>query len=133
MRPLSLALACRPMRSDEQPVDKAIESWDKIKGDIIKWWGSGAEGVQLLADKEVVMALVPTSRVWELAEEGVPVAVQWNQALCGADYWWIVKGTDNLEAAQKFLAFVSRADRQAALVSELPYGPANVKAFDALR
>jgi putative spermidine/putrescine transport system substrate-binding protein len=116
----------------DQPIDAAIESWDVVKDDVIKWWGSGAEGVQLLADGEVVMALVPTSRIWELAEEGAPVAVQWNEALCGADYWWILNGTDNLEAAQKFVAFVSRDDRQAALVGQLPYGPANVKAFDAL-
>jgi len=116
----------------EQPVDRAIESWDKIKDDVIKWWGSGAEGVQLLADGEVVMALVPTSRVWTLAEEGVPVAIQWNQALCGADWWWILKGAKNLENAQRFVAFASRADRQAALVSTLPYGPANVTAFESM-
>lgn len=116
----------------EQPVDAAIKSWDKIKKDIVKWWGSGAEAVQLLADGEVVMALVPTSRIWDLAKQGVPVAVQWNQALCGADYWWILKRTRHLDAAQKFVAFASRADRQAALVSQLPYGPANIKAFEAL-
>ena len=35
-------------------IDKAFASYDKIKGDVVKWWETGAVPAQMLTDKEVV-------------------------------------------------------------------------------
>src|SRR3546814_17894534 len=47
--------------------------------------------------------------------------------------WVVVKGAKNMQNAMLFLDFVSRAEPQAALHSELIYGPTNPKALELIK
>jgi len=111
-------------------VDRAFASLDKIKGEIATWWDAGAQPPQLLADGELDVCTAWNGRIWSVQQEGVPVAMEWNEGVLEYDSWIIPKGAPHLELAQEFVAFASRADRQAELVQLLPYGPVNEKAFD---
>ena len=71
-------------------------------------------------------------RGYALAQSGLPVGIEWQGGTVNADNWLILKGTRNLEGAQRFIQFASTAEKQAALTSRVPNGPANLKALDLL-
>jgi len=106
-------------------VEKALASYDKIKGDIVKWWETGAIPPQLLTDREVVLTSVWNGRMAPLQKSGVPVAISWAQGLSKRDSWGIPKGAKNLTNAQKFVAFSTMAVPQARVSALIPYGFVN--------
>lgn len=117
---------------DAMELDVVFEQFDQLKPHIGKWWGSGAEALQLLASQEVVMAIAPTGDLLELIDQGIPIAFSWDQALCGNDMWYILKGSRNLEAAQQLLASMQDPQRQAEFVKRVPFGVPNPGAYDYL-
>ncbi len=110
-------------------VDLAFKKLDEIKPHVVKWWETGAVPGQLLTDKEVVLAQAYNGRMTKLAEEGVPVAIEWNQGVLYQDRWFIIKNARNKENAQKFIQYVTQAKPQADLANVIAYGPTNSAAF----
>ena len=106
-------------------IDKAFDSYDKIKPSVVKWWETGAVPVQMLTDKEVVLATVWNGRMAALQDAGVPAAVSWPQGLLKRDCWAVPKGTPNKVNAMKFMGFGTMAVSQARLSSLIPYGSVN--------
>jgi putative spermidine/putrescine transport system substrate-binding protein len=106
-------------------VDKAFASFDKIKPHVVKWWETGAVPVQMLTDKEVVLATVWNGRMAALQAAGVPAAVSWPQGLLKRDCWAVPKGTPNRVNAMKFMGFGTGAIAQARLSMLIPYGSVN--------
>ena len=113
-------------------VDKAFASYDKIKGDVVKWWETGAVPPQMLTDKEVVLASVWNGRMAPLQKAGVPVAISWQQGLSKRDCWAVPKGAKNRANAMKFIAFSTMPIPQARLSSLIPYGFVNDKSINYL-
>lgn len=112
-------------------VDKALESLATIQPHIDVWWSSGAQSAQLIADGEVDMLAIWGSRVTGVIDNGAPVAFTYEDGILGSGCMAILKGSDNVEAAQKFLANVVSPELQARIPEEMPYyGPANQKAFE---
>ena len=104
-------------------VDRAFAKLDSIKDNVV-WWEAGAQAPQLLADKEVSMALAYTGRIFDaIVEEGKPFAFIWDGANLDMDYWVVPKGAPNKDAAMKFIAFASDPARQADLSKYIAYGP----------
>lgn len=103
-------------------VDRALNKIEEITPEINAFWKAGAEGVQMLADKEVSMAHVFTVQAGSLIKKGVPLEIVWDQGLYAMDYWVVPKGQMSEEVTQ-FLEFISRPENQAALANEAPYGP----------
>lgn len=110
-------------------IDRAFKKLDQIKPQILKFWSTGAESVQMLADQQVVGTAAWNGRVDSLTKQGLPVASTWNQAILQTDYWAIPKGAKNSANAQKFIEFASRPDRQAEFSKLITYSPTNAKAF----
>ncbi len=106
-------------------IDKAFASLDKIKPHVVKWWETGAVPVQMLTDKEVVLATVWNGRMAALQDAGVPAAVSWPQGLLKRDCWAVPKGTPNKLNAMKFIGFGTMAISQARLSCLIPYGFVN--------
>jgi len=133
--PLEIALLADGVAPDELyplNVDRAFESLEKIKPEVVKWWALGAEGAQALADEEAVVGDIYNARATNLIKDGAPLAIEWNQGIMALDGWLIVKDAPHLDAAQQFVAFASGAERQAEFARNLPYGPVNTKAADFL-
>lgn len=110
-------------------LDRAFAKLDQIKPHIIKWWNAGSEGEQLFRDRQVRAGELYDARLATLKAAGKPVGFTYNQGKRLIDYWIIPKGAPNAVAAQKFIAFATRAKQQAAFVSLMPYGPTNQRAF----
>jgi putative spermidine/putrescine transport system substrate-binding protein len=111
-------------------IDRAFNSLSKIRDSVVKFWEAGAVPAQMLTDKEAVMAVIWNGRMKALMDQGVPVAIQWNEGAFLTDVWAIPKGAPNKENAQKFAAFITMAIPQARLSKLIPYGSVNNKSID---
>ncbi|HEX7875204.1 MAG TPA: ABC transporter substrate-binding protein [Sphingobium sp.] len=112
--------------------DRLFRSLDTIKPHIRKFWASGGEPVQMLADRNVVMSSAWNGRIDMAQAAQTNIRFTWNQALTGAGYWAVPKGAQNQENAFRFMAFALRPDRQAHFSELNGYGPANAAAFKLL-
>lgn len=110
-------------------VERALEKIETIEDHII-WWEVGQQCAQLLADNEVVMGVCYNGRVYDIQQEGAPVAIQWNGSLTQADYAVIPKGTENIDAAMDFLAYITSAEHNADVSEYISYAPPNVNAIE---
>ncbi|MDX8479866.1 polyamine ABC transporter substrate-binding protein [Mesorhizobium sp. VK24D] len=113
-------------------MDRAFAKIAKIKDDVGRWWIAGADAPQSLIDGEVDIADAYNGRIYAAKAQGAPLAFSWDQSLLQYDYWVIMKGSPNKENAAKFLAYISRAEPQAAFAKAIGYGPINKKSFDLL-
>ena len=112
-------------------IDKAIDSLAKIQPDIAVWWTSGAQSAQLVADGEVDMLAIWGSRITGVIDNGAPVAYTYQDGILGSGCLAILKGANNVDAAQKLISQVISPEMQARIPEEMPYyGPANQKAFE---
>ncbi|TIM41536.1 MAG: extracellular solute-binding protein [Mesorhizobium sp.] len=113
-------------------IDRAFASLDKIKPHIRKWWATGSEVQQMMHDKVVDLAQSYDGRAITLIEEGAPLEVNRNQQKITWEGWGIPKGSANVQNAQRFIEFITRAERQAAFAKLMPFGPANRNAYKLL-
>ena len=113
-------------------IDKAFASFDKLKSSVVKWWETGAVPVQMLSDREVVLASVWNGRMAAIQAAGVPAAISWPQGLLKRDCWAVPKYSPNKANAMKFIAFSTLAISQARLSMLIPYGFVNNKSAEYL-
>jgi len=110
--------------STKEGVDRAFKKLDTIKNDVI-WWEPGSQPPQLLADGQVTMTTAYNGRIFDAQiKEGKPFAIIWDGQLQELDVFSIVKGTKNLDAAVKFVAFATDTQRLADQAAWIAYGPA---------
>jgi len=113
-------------------LDRAFKSLDKVKDQII-WWDSGHQPVQLLANKEVVMASAFNGRIWNArTKDGIPVVLSWDQGCLDIDAWIIPKGAKNYDNAMKLIEFTSRPEVQIDFTNYISYSPTIIEAYDEL-
>ncbi|WP_328783610.1 polyamine ABC transporter substrate-binding protein [Streptomyces canus] len=103
-------------------VDRAFASMSRIRGDVKKFWNTGALPAVLLGRKEVVATSLWGGRADELIKQGQPVAYQWNGARRMTNGWGIPKGADNTDAAYQLIDFSLRPEVQAAFAKLSPTG-----------
>jgi len=113
-------------------VDRAFRSLDAIKGDVKKFWDTGALPGVLLGRKEVVASSVWHGRLDALIKGGAPLAYQWNGARRQSNGLAIPKGAANLDAAYKLIDFSLRPEVQAAYAELYPMAPTVPAAYKKL-
>lgn len=114
------------------PLDyaRALASLEKIKPEISVWWTTGAQSAQLLADGEVDMEAIWSSRVVGVIKNGAPVEFTYQDAVLGTGCLAILKGTKKLELAEKFVGQSVSPALQARIPELMPYySPTNVDAY----
>ncbi len=109
--------------------DRALRSLDRLRADVVKWWTTGAESVQLQVDKQASIGSAWNGRIDSANEQGAKIAKAWNQGLLQWAAWAIPKGAANVDNAQKYIAYISRAQPQARFSDLITYGPTNSGAF----
>lgn len=119
---------------DLYPIDyeRAFASLDRLMPNLVKFWESGAESIQLMTGGEASAVAAWNGRVYGAQMESAPIANTWNQAILQYDIWVILKGAPNAENAQKLLAFVSQPEQQAAFAELITYSPGNQAAMSLL-
>jgi len=113
-------------------VDRAFQKLDEIKDSVLVWWESGAQPAQLLTDGEADLVMAWHGRITTLAQEGVPVAAQFNQGLLDFDIWVVPKGAPNKDVAMDFINFATRPGPQAHFATIYEDGPINELAYELL-
>lgn len=112
-------------------LDRAFAKLDTIKEHII-WWEGGAQSQQLLASGEAPIGLFWNGRLYSLQEEGVDVGISWDQNITAADALVVPKGTNNREAAMRFIAEATSAQAQADFAVASAYAPINLASPDLM-
>ncbi|AXC50514.1 ABC transporter substrate-binding protein [Paracoccus suum] len=107
----------------EEGMKRALDKISALKPSISIWWNSGAQPVQAIGSGEVVMALGWNGRFQAGVDEGLPLAMSWDQSIAQVGYFMIVKGAPNKDAAVKFLNFIIDAKNQAEFSKYVAYGP----------
>ena len=109
-------------------VDRAFKKLDTIKSEVV-WWEAGAQPPQLLADGQVAITSAWNGRIFNaIKTDNKPFKIIWDHQGLDWDIWAMPKGAKNQEAAEKFIAFASGAERQADQTNYISYGPANMDA-----
>lgn len=106
-------------------VDRAFNKLNTIKGEIV-WWEAGAQAAQLLADGQVAMTMAWNGRIQAAVDkDNKPFKIVWDHQILDGDGWAIPKGSKNIDAAYKFIAYASQPERMADLTNYIAYGQAN--------
>jgi putative spermidine/putrescine transport system substrate-binding protein len=113
-------------------VERGWRSFDRLRPLVTKWYGSHSEAIQLLSNGEVAVGCTIGAETITAKRQGAPVDVEYNQGKLSSDYWSIVKGTHNPEAAHQFIDFALAGDRQAGMSKYVPYGFSNSDAANYL-
>jgi putative spermidine/putrescine transport system substrate-binding protein len=102
-------------------VERAFRKLDQLKPYVV-WWETPAQAVQILGSGQVLMTSAPNG-VISVANrvQNRHFGIQWNGSLDTVDSWAILKGTPNLDAAYRFLAFAGDPVREAQLFALIPY------------
>jgi len=110
-------------------VQRAFRKLDEIKSQLV-FWDSGAQPIQLLANKTVVMTSAYNGRLWDAwAHDHLPIGWSFNQGLMETEFWAVPKNSTHKDEAFRFIAFSLDAERQAAFVNSTAYGPTNLSAL----
>ncbi len=115
----------------KEGADRAFKKLTELKPNI-QWWEAGAQPPQFLVAGDVVMTSAYNGRIDAAQREGRNLKISWTGGIYDLDYWTIVKGSPNKEAAMKFIAFASTPDAQAEYARNISYGPTNDKALAKL-
>jgi putative spermidine/putrescine transport system substrate-binding protein len=108
-------------------IERALRSLAKIKPNIEKWYQSINVPIQMLIDKEVVMAGVWSSTLPQDASS--PIVPVWAGTIYNTGFA-VPKGAPNRANAMKFLAFISQPVPQARMSVVGHFGYTNTKAAD---
>ncbi len=112
----------------DEGVDRALAKFDTIKDEIL-WWESGAQSVQILADKEVVMTSSWNGRIYNaVANEGKDFPIVWDAQGLEFDFWFMPAGGPNQEEAMKFIAWSEKPEIQKNQSKFIAYGPTTAAA-----
>jgi putative spermidine/putrescine transport system substrate-binding protein len=106
-------------------VDRALRKLDELKPYVRVWWRDGTQPVQLLLSNQVDLTSAWSGRIYASEQARHSVGYSWQGAALELDYWVIPRGSANVDAASRFIAFAS-GPRPLAQVAELVgYGPVN--------
>jgi len=112
-------------------IDRAFKSMSRIRTSIPKFWDTGALSSTMLADNEVSMGALWSTRAGAAQDQGAPVGIQWNQNALLVQAYGIPVGARNLAAAKKFIDYASSAEAQSRWLAKYKAIPVNTKAYGA--
>lgn len=113
-------------------LDRAFAKLETIKDDIV-WYDTGDEQVQLVASGEAPLVQAWNGRITQAAEEGQPVANEFNENLISYDHVVIPQGYPNTELAQEWMMwFLENPEAQSNQAIESGYGTASPLALEYL-
>lgn len=114
-------------------IDRAFAKLDTL-GDQVVFWSSGAQPNELVASGEVTMSTAYNGRVSEaILSKGADFRIIWDGQVLEEEWFVIVKGSPNRDAALAFLRIATSAKAQAEQARWIPYGPMRRSALAIIR
>lgn len=112
--------------------DRAIRSLRRLRPNVIKYWLSSGDALQMLNEENAVAGNLWNGPIDTPEARDAGTLYTWNQGILQAGYWAIPKGAPNAHNALKFLAFALSPERQAHFARLIAYSPANTRALALL-
>jgi putative spermidine/putrescine transport system substrate-binding protein len=107
----------------EVGLDRAFAKLDTL-GDRVVFWSSGAEPLELAASGAVTMSTAYNGRVSEaILSDGADFRIVWDGQVLEEEWFVVVKGSPNRDAALEFLRIATSPQAQAEQARWIPYGP----------
>jgi putative spermidine/putrescine transport system substrate-binding protein len=116
-----------------EKVDRAFKKLEEIKPKLSVWYQTTSQMETLVTTGEIDCGELTSGRTFFLQSQGAPLQFVFDGAVMNLLIWVMAKNAPNKGNAERFLAFSSRADRQAELATVLFSGPTNKKAFALLK
>ena len=110
-------------------MERALAKIRALRPNVAVWWSSGAQPVQALGSGDAVMALGWNGRFQAGMDDGLPIAMAWEESVPQVGYFMIVKGAPNKAAAVKFLRFIETPEAQSRFSQYVAYGPTTPEAL----
>lgn len=110
-------------------LDRAFKSLDQIKPHV-RWWRSGAESIQFVAQGETDMGASFDSRITQARQDGVPIQIVWNQGALAGNYLVVPKGAKNTHHAMRLINAILDPNGQARMATLNGSSPVNPDAFE---
>ena len=112
-------------------IDRAFKATSRIRPAIPKFWDTGALSSTMLADNEVAMGAIWSTRIGVAIDQGAPLGIQWNQNALLAQAYGIPVGARYVDGAKKFIDYSSSPEVQARWLNKYKAIPVNIKAYAA--
>jgi putative spermidine/putrescine transport system substrate-binding protein len=112
-------------------VDKALDKLDSIRK-VTTFAPNVGALQQSVGSKQVDMFMLPDSRLTALMDEGTDITVVWDKTVTSINAFAVPKGSKNLLAAEKFMAFVLGPVASANISQTLGTAPINSSAAPKL-
>lgn len=110
-------------------LDRAFKKLDTIKNDIV-FYETGEQQQQLVSSGEAPLVQAWNGRIYAAAQQGQPVANEWNEHLLSYDQLVIPAGYPNADLAQEWLDwFLANPAAQAEYANFTGYAPVNEAAL----
>ncbi|MGH3519723.1 MAG: ABC transporter substrate-binding protein [Haloechinothrix sp.] len=114
-------------------IDRAFKKLDTIKDDIV-FYETGEQQQQLVSSGEVPLIQAWNGRIYSAAQEGQPVANEWNEHLLSYDQLVIPEGSPHADLAQDWVSwYLENPDAQAGYSNETAYGPVSDAALEHVK
>jgi putative spermidine/putrescine transport system substrate-binding protein len=122
-------------RADIYPIDldRALNRIRSIKDDIVVFYTSHGQSVQLIKDGEVDLLVMGDGRAVAAMKDGAKVQFTYNDGIIDAGCLAIPKGAPNKELAMKVINEFISAEIQANIPAAFHYGPVNPRAYEGGR
>lgn len=106
-------------------VDRAFAKLDEIKP-YLQWWEAGAQPMQYLVAKDVVMTTAFNGRIYVAQQTGTQIKPVWGGSIHAIDYWAIPRGSKHKALAETFIASTLQPNAQSLHSEKLGYGAVNL-------
>ena len=114
-------------------IDRAFAKLDQIKDHAV-FWSSGSKPIELVKSHEVSMSLAYNGRVGAaILSEGQKLVPIWDGQVIEEQWFVLMKGSPNTNAAKKFLVHISAPEQQAGQAKWINYGPMRKSALEIIK
>lgn len=110
-------------------IDRAFRVMSRLRPSIPKFWDTGALSTTMLANGEVAMGSIWSTRATAAMTEGAPIGISWNQNALLVQAYGIPAATKNVEAARRYIDYASSAEVQSRWLAKYKAIPVNKKAY----
>jgi putative spermidine/putrescine transport system substrate-binding protein len=139
MGPLEAALLADGVTPDKLyplDVDRAFASLDRIKPQVVKFWATSAEGLNLITSGNSVLGMITFGRLITMKHRGEDpgIDIEFNQGIAKFSYLCMPKGAKHVRNAHRFMQFYFEPKNHAAFINAYPaYGYTNKRAEEFIK
>ena len=112
----------------EQGIRRAFSMLDRIRHNSL-FWATNSQSQEFLADGEASCGIILNGRVYDAANKGAPIGLDWNQNIQSIDYLVILRGSSDIDVSLGLINEMTVAANQAKLANMIAYSPTNPAAF----